>query len=80
MNPFNLFDFSFFLLLKPVRNHKLEKADILEMTVKHLRNLQKQKLASKLKFDFKNLYFPLTPPILKKFNLLYFSNYFKTLL
>ena len=55
MNPFNLFDFSFFLLLKPVRNHKLEKADILEMTVKHLRNLQKQKLASKLKFDFKNI-------------------------
>jgi len=32
---------------QPVRNHKLEKADILEMTVKHLRSLQKQKLTSK---------------------------------
>jgi hypothetical protein len=52
INPFNLFDFSFFFLLKPVRNHKLEKADILEMTVKHLRNLQKQKLASNLKNEF----------------------------
>ena len=28
----------------PIRNHKLEKADILELTVKHLKNLQKQKL------------------------------------
>ncbi len=34
------------MLFKPVRNHKLEKADILEMTVNHLRSLQKQKLVS----------------------------------
>jgi hypothetical protein len=30
---------------KSVRSHKLEKADILEMTVKHLRSLQKHKLS-----------------------------------
>lgn len=36
---------------KPVRNHKLEKADILELTVKHLRSLQKQKTTGGVKSD-----------------------------
>ncbi|CAF3214749.1 unnamed protein product [Rotaria socialis] len=34
-----------------VRSHKLEKADILEMTVKHLRTVYKQKLASAAAVD-----------------------------
>ena len=33
------------LLLQPARHSKLEKADILEMTVKHLQNLQRQQAA-----------------------------------
>lgn len=32
----------FFFYLQPARHSKLEKADILEMTVKHLQNLQRQ--------------------------------------
>lgn len=32
-------------LLQPARHSKLEKADILEMTVKHLQNLQRQQVA-----------------------------------
>lgn len=33
------------LLLQPARHSKLEKADILEMTVKHLENMQRQQVA-----------------------------------
>lgn len=35
------------------RHSKLEKADILEMTVKHLRNLQRVQMTGKLHFHAK---------------------------
>lgn len=39
------------LLLQPARHSKLEKADILEMTVKHLQNLQRQQVAMSASAD-----------------------------
>ena len=38
-------------LLQPARHSKLEKADILEMTVRHLQNVQRQQLAMAVTFD-----------------------------
>ena len=45
-------------LLQPARHSKLEKADILEMTVKHLQNIQRQQLAVAVATD---------PTVLHKF-------------
>lgn len=48
----------FISLLQPARHSKLEKADILEMTVKHLENLQRQQVAMSAATD---------PAVLNKF-------------
>lgn len=40
-----------FLFLQPARHSKLEKADILELTVKHLQTLQRQQLAAAIAAD-----------------------------
>jgi len=45
------FDGQFIFLLQPARHSKLEKADILEMTVKHLQNVQRQQLTSAVATD-----------------------------
>lgn len=45
-------------MLQPARHSKLEKADILEMTVKHLENLQRQQVAMSAATD---------PAVLNKF-------------
>lgn len=46
------------LFLQPARHSKLEKADILEMAVKHLQNVQRQQLAMAIATD---------PSVLRKF-------------
>jgi hairy-and-enhancer-of-split protein len=40
-----------YCLLQPARHSKLEKADILEMTVKHLESLQRQQMAMAVAAD-----------------------------
>ncbi|RNA38727.1 transcription factor HES-1 [Brachionus plicatilis] len=55
----------------PVRNHKLEKADILELTVKHLKNLQKQKMNGKL--DKTEVWANEDPKIKDKYKLGYYE-------
>lgn len=49
---------SLFSLLQPSRHSKLEKADILEMTVRHLQNMQRQQMALEMARD---------PGVLNKF-------------
>lgn len=48
----------FYIYFQPARHSKLEKADILEMAVKHLQNVQKQQLAMAMASD---------PTVLQKF-------------
>ena len=50
LNPDQMFIFSLIYSLQSSRYSKLEKADILEMTVKHLRSLQRTQLNGKCRF------------------------------
>ena len=47
-----LWFFLVFFFLQNPRHSKLEKADILEMTVRYLRNVQRQQVKSKLDYPF----------------------------
>ncbi|KAL5287661.1 hypothetical protein ACFFRR_008514 [Megaselia abdita] len=44
-------NFGFLFYLQPARHTKLEKADILEMTVKHLQSVQRQQLSMAIQTD-----------------------------
>lgn len=46
-----IYKFIYIIIFQPARHSKLEKADILEMTVKHLQSVQRQQLAAAVSTD-----------------------------